>query len=237
MFSDLHLQNPLDPLYPLFLKALNAPQNELDAVVLAGDIFDLFVGKNEHFYRENRDFFSQIETLVKRNVHVYYIEGNHDFHLQEKFTSHGIRLHDESIVLSFMNQKKIFIAHGDLVDLSDDGYLRLRTFFRSSAVKWLVNHLPIKAVTFVADRLSREPAARTHELPENWLEADRSRLRSIFHDFARQKNQQGYDYVVLGHCHDLDELKPFYFNMGYPPVHRQFLYYESISDSLIRRQF
>jgi hypothetical protein len=39
---------------------------------------------------------------------------------------------------------------------------------------------------------------------------------------------------VLGHCHDLDQVEPYYFNMGYPPVHRQYLFYH---DGLKRMTF
>ena len=62
-------------------------------------------------------------------------------------------------------------------------------------------------------------------------------MRSVFREFAEEKKRQGFDFVILGHCHDLDDLQPFYFNMGYPPVHRQFLYWSAESNSVKRRDF
>ena len=241
VYSDLHLLSSEDPLYQPFLQSLNEANSSQDHVVLAGDIFELFVGDSAYFYSKFALFFKTLKVLSDRGVKLYYIEGNHDFHLKKNFEDIPIRFEEERVVLKTQdregNEKKIWIAHGDLVDQNDEQYLRLRSFFRSRLVKTLVEVVPGFIIKKVSEKIARLPEQKEIDLPEHWPADRRDHLRKTFRDYAESKKRQGFDYVILGHCHDLDETKPFYWNMGYPPVHRQFLFYESRQDLVERRNF
>ena len=182
--------------------------------------------------------------LSQRNVQLYYIEGNHDFHLRTLFDQANIQFLDESVVIPVSPRtpngdvgKKLFIAHGDLVDQEDSGYLRLRKFFRSHVIRVAANIVPGAFVQKIGDLSSRTLEQKESDLPQNWPLENRDALRTLFRSYAKEKNRQGFDYVILGHCHDLDEMKPFYFNMGYPPVHRQYLIYDEAEDCVKRVNF
>jgi UDP-2,3-diacylglucosamine hydrolase len=230
IFSDLHLANPDSTLYQSFIQSLDEPDSESDAVVFAGDIFEIFVGNSDYFLEKNRPFFEAIQKLHQRQVSLFYIQGNHDFHLERAFRDVPVKILDAELVLG-----KLYIAHGDLVDQGDHGYLRMRRFFRSTAFRKFVNLLPGKAIEWIGETI-----ARTHDQKERDLAVSPGEVpsvRPVFRAFAEEKKRQGFDFVILGHCHDLDDLQPFYFNMGYPPVHRQFLYWSSDSNSVKRRNF
>lgn len=171
-----------------------------------------------------------LRRLSDRGVKLFYIQGNHDFHLQDAFREGSVQILDSELVIG-----KIYIAHGDLVDQDDRGYLGLRSLLRSRGIQWLASLLPGKAVESIGELISRPHDQKEKEL----IQAPGSvpRERPIFRRFAEGKKRQGFDFVILGHCHDLDDLQPFYFNMGYPPIHRQFLFYDSASNSFRRRVF
>jgi hypothetical protein len=63
----------------------------------------------------------------------------------------------------------------------------------------------------------------------------------VYRAHAETKRSQGFDFVVMGHCHDLDDWGGFYWNMGYPPVHRQYIVFDpragAAKVSLERRNF
>jgi UDP-2,3-diacylglucosamine hydrolase len=230
VFSDLHLADTNSFLYRAFIDALSEPENDQDAVVFAGDIFEIFVGNSTYFHQKHQGFIAALKTLSRKKVALYYIEGNHDFHLKKAFGEIPVQIFDAEVVIG-----SIYIAHGDLVDQSDSGYLRMRKFFRSAGFKKFVELLPGKAVEWIGETI-----ARTHEQKEGDLSFEPGSVpsvRKIFRAYAEEKKRQGFDFIILGHCHDLDDLQPFYFNMGYPPVHRQFLYYSSESNSFKRRNF
>jgi UDP-2,3-diacylglucosamine hydrolase len=225
VFSDLHLTRPDQPLYRSLLAALEEPAGEGDAVIFAGDIFDLVVGGSEYYRVKHRDFIDSVNRLISRQVRVFYIEGNHDFHLSG-FMPRGVRFEPEAVCLEIDGKealRKLYVAHGDLVDRTDTGYLRLRAFFRSSPLRAVARILPGVWIDRVASRLSRSPERKSSDLPEGWDVSRREALRQTFHEFARGVRERGFDGVILGHCHDFDSSGGFYFNMGYPPVHRQFL--------------
>ena len=229
VFSDLHLTDSNSSLYRSFLKTLETPSRPDDVVVFSGDLFDLMVGDSDYFRRKFAGFFKAVERLAASGVQVHYIEGNHDFHLRKLFQT-AVRFHDESVVLedrSHSKPVKIYIAHGDLVDEDDTGYLRLRAFLRATPIRVLSSILPGSMIEKIGFAVSRPLHQKADEIPEMWSPEKREHLRKVFREFAKSKHRDGNDFVILGHCHDLDSVEPYYFNMGYPPVHQQYLYYEN----------
>jgi UDP-2,3-diacylglucosamine hydrolase len=243
IFSDLHLTRPDDSLYSSLIAALDEPTGSEDAVIFAGDMFDLVVGDSQYFREKHRLFLEAVSRLLERKVRIFYIEGNHDFHLSG-FMPRGVRFEPEAVCVEVETEsalRKLYVAHGDLVDQSDVGYLRLRTFFRSAPLQQLARALPGNWIDRVATKLSRSMERKASELPENWDPRRRDALRKVFREFASGIHARGFDGVILGHCHDFDSLGGFYFNMGYPPVHRQFLvcgnFPESNNEMIFRRNF
>ncbi len=244
IFSDLHLTQLDSELGMAFLRVLSEPRDREDAVVFAGDIFEILVGDSAYFKKKYQRFFDSVASLLRKGVAVYYIEGNHDFHLSRLLPA-GVVFAEDAISLSLEPGdgmlKKIRVAHGDLVDQHDLGYLRLRALFRSMPVQALAHVIPGKWIEALASGIAREATRKAKELPENWDAESRERLRTIYRSSAESQHRLGFDFVVYGHCHDLDEFGGFYWNMGFPPVHRQYLVYDSASeagkDSLLRRNF
>ena len=68
------------------------------------------------------------------------------------------------------------------------------------------------------------------------------RLRNLYRSYAAERIARGCDFVVMGHCHDLDE-KSFvidgrpgqYVNVGFPRAHGSFLSW-SPGDERIQRE-
>ena len=240
IFSDLHLTSSQDPLFRPFMNALKQAQDEHDTIVLAGDIFELFVGNSSYFYNQFFEFFETLKRLSDLGVQLFYIEGNHDFHLKNNFKDTSIHFEEEGVEVALTSSasatKRIWISHGDLIDRSDVSYLRLRSIFRSRWVKFLTVITPAFVIQAVAKALARSAELKKKDLPENWHPSKLSRLRNVFRSYALDKHQQGFDVVVLGHCHDLDQVEPYYWNMGYPPVHQQFLFIDA-SLHQMQRQF
>lgn len=230
VFSDLHLSESEAPLYRSFIRTLDEPDSSNDVVVFAGDIFEIFVGNSAFFKKKHQLFFQALQALHRKNVKLYYIQGNHDFHLRDVFSECSVEVLDSELILG-----KIYIAHGDLVDQGDRGYLWMRKLFRSPFTHVAVRLLPGRIIQQFAETIARSDEQKERDLSSKPGEVPA--VRPLYRAFAEEKKRQGFDFVILGHCHDLDDLQPFYFNMGYPPVHRQFLFYTAESNSFRRRVF
>ena len=230
--SDLHITGPKDPHYGALLRVLNERAQTGDVVVLAGDIFDLFVGDKSVFTERYQEFLNTLESTAKKGVTLHYIEGNHDFLLGGVLRKiQGIRLHSAEVEI-LHGDRRFFTAHGDLVDQADYPYLLLRGFFRSPVMKLLVRAVPgrwLDEFGRFSSSQSRKRHRRSQPDPQKSLQR-MERLRRVYRSFAAEKLALGFDFVVLGHCHDLDEMSfkidgrlGQYVNIGFPKNHGSFL--------------
>jgi UDP-2,3-diacylglucosamine hydrolase len=240
--SDTHITGPGDPLFRSVLTILRDRARAGDTVVLAGDLFDLVVGRKRVFMERYREFFSELEAAGRRGVRVHYIEGNHDFHLRGVFTKvPGFVLHGREFEL-VLGGKKFFFAHGDLVDRNDYGYRALRLFFRSPIMKAAFALMPGSVLEWIGYHSARASKGAKYRLPAQLPTGRMEYLRTTYRSFAAERMARGADFVVMGHCHDLDE-KSFvigtrqgqYVNVGFPRVHGSFLSW-SPGDERIQRE-
>jgi len=168
----------------------------IDQLVIAGDFFDFWFGRGDAIYPAFRQIVERIAALKREGVRISFCEGNHDFFLDDYFTRQlGIEVYPEWADFE-IDGCRILVSHGDTVDRENRKYLALRGFLRSPFVYRLQRLLPLRLLWWVASLSSR--------MSKEMSRASAERLVGIMHLFARGKFQEGYDAVILGHCH-----KPF----------------------------
>ncbi len=238
ILSDLHLKSRRDPLLERLELNLLPYLQPGDRLVLAGDIFDLYIGNRTPFRVEHQGFLQNLRALVQKGIQIDFIEGNHDLYMNRVFPhGSGVRVRTESVELG-MGGKNFYIAHGDLVDRTDYGYLALRWILRSWPLRIFSRAAPKSWIQWIGDRLKTKSSdSRQGPVPK-----DVSRLRRVYRNFAVEKITRGFDYVILGHCHDLDEMsfavgsrEGHYKNMGYPPIHGSYLLWSESTGVLARK--
>ena len=244
--SDLHIEGPQDPLYGSLLELLRTRVADGDTLVLVGDVFDLFVGHQPVFLEKYHDFIAELNAAAARGAEIHYIEGNHDFLLRQAFVAPGagkgsIIVHPREVAFT-VQDRKFFFAHGDLVDRTDYGYRALRLFFRSPLIRAFVAFAPGNWVDSFGRASSHQSRKRAPRAPDALPLDRRARLRKLYRSYAAEKLGQGFDFVVMGHCHDLDEMtfqiggrSGQYVNVGYPRLHGSFLSW-SPGDERIQRE-
>lgn len=232
--SDLHISDTDDPLYGSMLRLIRDELKAGDCLVLAGDVFDLFVGGKSVFIERYGAVLHELREASTRDVRIEYIEGNHDFHLERALRSiPSLKLHAHSARVE-MGGKRFYLEHGDTIDRQDYGYRVLRGFFRSPLMKSLIAIMPGAWLDSIGQKSSDASRSHRPRLPQN-LSADRlARLRTVFREHALKQLKAGNDFVILGHCHDLDEVRynlsgrlAQYANVGYPRVHGVYLCFDS----------
>jgi UDP-2,3-diacylglucosamine hydrolase len=183
---------------------------------MLGDIFDLMVGSFEFWKREFQELFEALEFIASTKSKILWLEGNHDFGLKTLLQKSGIEVFDGVVIKSF-GEKKVYLAHGDLVNSEDFAYLRWRAATRSTRMQWALKLTPgflmRKGIVPLAEALSAESRRRPRD--------DDQTIRSRYRSFAEQRWVEGFQGVFLGHCHvdDLYQDPPaqhFYCNLGGP---------------------
>lgn len=246
IISDLHISSSRDPFYGVLCSIISETIKPNDTLVLAGDVFDVFLGAKQLFRDRYSEFLTAVNLASSRNVSIHIIEGNHDFMFESAFSAcANLKIHSEALLLELFG-KKIWIAHGDLVDRGDVKYRLLRGLFRSYFMSIAVAVIPGSGWDFIGNTLSQRYSANEDDQKAVLLSElpllKQERVRSVFRKFVMEKAEQGYDFIVLGHCHDQDEYvfktsdnrKVQYINVGYPKIHGTMLKL-SEGDEQIRR--
>lgn len=208
IISDIHLtpgsDNKIQALES-FLESLKH-RKTLTHLIIAGDLFDIWIGKSWTGPRRFKNIISLISALQSRHIHITYIEGNHDFNLSAYFSARlGWHVHDREAELS-INNRRIYIAHGDTINTRDSGYLLLRKVTRSIFFKLLISVLPSFIPDFLGGLFSHKSRKFTDSRKENSAPFSDDATRELFRQFSMEKFKQGYDSVFLGHTHIMDEL-------------------------------
>src|SRR6185437_16659160 len=95
VISDLHIWGSDDPLYRSLLSLVHERARAGDTLVLAGDLFDVFIGSKEIFRSQYAEFIAGVKAAAAKGVRVHYIEGNHDFLMKRVFAgAPGVFHHD-----------------------------------------------------------------------------------------------------------------------------------------------
>jgi UDP-2,3-diacylglucosamine hydrolase len=215
-----------------FLRFLDSEKNQIDHLVILGDLFEFFFGfKNFSSDEKSSAFtdylpvFHKLRSLYAEGIQIKYFEGNHDFFLQSFFSEQfGMEVEVyPSGSKERLEEKRAFIAHGDLSNPRQWAY---RTFR-----KILKNSLTYRLIHLAGPRISRQVAKKLSDMSyQKYHDEEQPFPPPAFRAFAHQKFLEGFDLVILGHSHYPEEVEEWidgrrrlYYNVGDWAAHRSFL--------------
>ena len=173
-----------------FFRFINQPGNQL---YIVGDLFDFWFEYQHVVSNQYFKILYRIYQLIENNVIVHFLPGNHDSWIRNFFTEQiGIIVHPD-IFPSEMQSKKVFLFHGDGISKQDTGYRILKKIFRNrvNIFFYRLVHpdigIPFAKLMSMGSR--KHTAGRQFDDEQDYL------------DYAIEKFNQGYDYVIVGHSH------------------------------------
>jgi UDP-2,3-diacylglucosamine hydrolase len=164
--------------------------NDLNQMVLMGDIFDLLIGGFDHLRLLNSEAIDKINAIAQK-IEVIYLEGNHDFVLQEIFPFVKVISLQNQPLKAIWGDKKIFLAHGDI--FTPLGYRIYSTLVRSKMILKILNIVTFNWVNnwFIAWQHDRLIPKKICQSIEDFQEKTSPRL---------QKYGE-CDVIIEGHFH------------------------------------
>ena len=211
--SDAHFTGETSHNQDRLIRFLEKEGENLDTLVLLGDLFEFWFGFEGYIYGEYLPIVEQLKTLSSRGVRIKYVEGNHDFCLESFFGEElGAEVYPEETEET-LGGKRVYIAHGDRVNPRDYEYRLFRRVLKNrfsyALIRWAGPGLSMK----VAKRLSARSRRKNHCRSPSYI--------PIFRAFAMNKFREGIDVVILGHSHYPEEVaeridgrEKAYFNVG-----------------------
>ena len=211
--SDVHIKSSGDSAEMLLLAFLKNPDvQSSDVILLLGDIFDLMIGPHSQYFSRFQDYFSEIKKLIINGTRICYVEGNHDFHIQNLYSKFFLvnkeldsSLFSMSSSFTFVDaDKRIHFAHGDDMELDNPSYKMFKSIVTSRPLKYYANnlmpHFLIKSIgEYSAEKSRKRNNKRYSE------ESDLTPVRENFRLSAEALYKTNpHEIFVCGHSHVKD---------------------------------
>ncbi len=241
--SDAHLRKSTDERYQKMMDFLedikrgniqvtvNAATNETEKklisdLYIAGDFFDYWFCTKEDINPEFKPVIEKLIELQKAGIRVHFSEGNHDFFMGEYFHDVlGMEVLEENTEAK-LDGLNVLIAHGDTADQSNTTYLFFRGLLRSRAFYNFQRLIPAPVRWKLAGLTSTASKEMTAQ--------NGNGLVKKMHPFVMEKFNEGYDVIILGHCHvpginyyKIQNRKKTFATLGDWIQYYSFLYYEN----------
>ncbi len=195
--SDIHLglesREVEDKKEKLLVQFLEFAQSNCDELFIVGDLFDYWFEYKRVYQKGYFRTLTALKNLTEKGIIVHYFIGNHDF-LHRNFFKDEIGAVMYKDACSFtLNDKKFFIGHGDGLVQNDTGYKIVKWILRNKSTQWLYSKLHPDFGIWLASRTSK--SSRAYTTKKDYGEVDG------LYDAAREKMDEGFDYVIFGHLH------------------------------------
>lgn len=197
LISDLHLDQEKPKLSQIFFNFVKNYGLEADAVYLLGDIFEVWIGDDDR-NRLSVDVLLSLHAMVSNGVKVYFMHGNRDFMVAEKFaTDCGLTLLEDPCVHTIGGVPTL-LSHGDLYCTDDIRYQAFRAKSRTPEWQHRMLRLPLFVRRAIA-RYGRAKSKKHHARQGMTIISD-----VVEADIIAAMEQAGVKRMIHGHTHRPD---------------------------------
>ncbi|MCS5991954.1 UDP-2,3-diacylglucosamine diphosphatase [Klebsiella variicola subsp. variicola] len=156
--ADLHLQTEEPAITAGFLRFLQGEARQADALYIPGDLFEAWIGDDDP-NPLHQQIASAIKAVVDAGVPCYFIHGNRDFLVGQRFARQsGMLLLAEEERLDLYG-REVLIMHGDTLCTDDPGYLAFRAKVHTPWIQRLFLALPLLIRRRIAARMRADSKA------------------------------------------------------------------------------
>lgn len=194
--SDIHLCIKKPDITNGFLDFLHYRAVHAKTLYILGDLFETWIGDdNYNFFHIN--IANALKNLVQKNISCYFIHGNRDFLLGQKYANLcGMTLLPTKKILKLSSGKKIILLHGDTLCINDISYQKFRQCLRLFKVKRIFLSLPISIRLYIVEIIRFWCVRYTKNKKSNNININ---LKIVIDILIKNK----IDIMIHGHTHQL----------------------------------
>lgn len=193
MVSDTHV-TPADPgVLAAFVAFLRGPAREADRLIVAGDLFEVWVTPAQERDPGLAPVFEAFDALLDAGVTVDFVPGNRDFAAAPVLRRRGLRVLPAEHVFT-SGGRTVVVAHGDRLCSRDVGYQAFRRFVRTRLVRHVFERIP----SSLARRAGRSARDRSQASTARKAYGDMGLAPRAVASLLRRHDA---DVLVCGHVH------------------------------------
>lgn len=199
--SDFHLGSPNLKESQLREKRIVAWLDEIKkdahAVFLLGDIFDFWFEYTHVIPKGFVRLLGKLAELSDDGIPLYIFTGNHDMWMFDYFEKEiGVKIIRSTIDLK-VNDKKLFLGHGDGLGPGDRTYKLIKAFFSNKFCQGLFSILPPRIGFGIAQDWSSKSRRKNVKKDKEFLGEKEFLIQYV----KTVEESQHHDYYIFGHRH------------------------------------
>lgn len=191
--SDLHLSTQRNDINQCLFTFLRDQAPQADALYVLGDLFEIWIGDDD----ENSFTLSiakAFKTLRESGVPIYFIHGNRDFLIRQRFAKQaGFTLLPEQVVVELYGVPTL-IMHGDELCTKDIDYQAFRKKARSWWWPRIMLSLPLSMRRKLAKKGRDTSKQKQSKLSEEIMDVTQEEVISVMLAHGVRK-------MIHGHTH------------------------------------
>ncbi|WP_018616767.1 UDP-2,3-diacylglucosamine diphosphatase [Segetibacter koreensis] len=168
-------------------------------VVLNGDIIDIWQFSKSYWPKYHMKVVKHLFNWIGKGVKTYYVTGNHDEMLR-KFS--GLKMGSfrivNKIVLDLPDNKKAWIFHGDVFDITMQ---HSKWLARLGAVGYDTLILINRFFNFISEKVFKKGKISLSKKIKNSVKSAVKFINNFEQTSADIGISNGFDYVICGHIH------------------------------------
>jgi UDP-2,3-diacylglucosamine hydrolase len=191
--SDLHLEPTRPAITTLFLTFLEQRARQAEALYILGDLFEAWIGDDDDS-ELGQKVGSGLHALTESGVPVYFLHGNRDFLLGERFAAvSGMQLLPESVVIDLAGEP-VLLLHGDTLCIDDIEYQTFRAQVRDPAWQARTLALPLAQRRALASQLRETSRQAIQQKAEDITDVNRDEVSRVMRTHQVER-------LIHGHTH------------------------------------
>jgi len=194
VFTDLHLQPQYFHEIVAFAASLETLIGQCDAVVILGDLFESYIGREDFVHPAFDPVLKTFQALRQAACEIYLIRGNRDVLLNHSDARNLDFTVADSIICT-APEGHLLLTHGDAFCLGDLPYQRLRRILRRPGLRpflralprWVRSRSALKLRNYSVQQVARKP-----------LDSMMLTLPKV----AEVMREEGVQQAWIGHLHE-----------------------------------
>ena len=191
--SDLHLETDRPEIGAQFGEFMQGEARDAEALYILGDLFESWVGDddpNPHY----RQMKAEIRDLAASGVPVYFMHGNRDFLVGERFAAEtGVAILPDPTTVNLYGSE-VLLSHGDAMCTDDVEYQQVRAMTRNPEWQAMMLAKPLEERLAIARNAREASRSRNAGLSEEIMDVNQSEVEKTM-------TEHGVRLLLHGHTH------------------------------------
>lgn len=199
LIADMHLSHDTPEINQGFYRYLEQTAQDADVLYILGDLFDAWIGDDlldtpHPLSAVAHEVMTRLRALSDAGTAVYFIHGNRDFLLGERFINDcGATLLPESEQVELQGVPAV-ILHGDSLCTKDEAYMAFRAQSRSEQWQSQILALPLEQRLELAKSLRMQSGDANAGKAEDIMDVTQEEVVALM-------QRHGVSTMIHGHTH------------------------------------